>query len=154
MAFDGIPGLFALFSGLGVIAWRDYKERVILNGELIFLFAVRAFFLLPACLGEGGAKRALSCAAGFLMGGGVFFICYLFFREGLGAGDVKLFAVLGWWTGKGRILQAVFLTAAAALCWCVPASLVRRERLREGIPLAPFALLGTLGAYLWEIQEM
>ena len=151
MVFDGDAGLFILFSGLGVIAWKDWRKKMILNRELILLFAARGFLLFLSCMGTGGTEDVLSCVQGFFLGGGVFFFFYVIFHGRLGAGDVKLFAVLGWWLGSGRILQAVFLTAFLAACRCALALVVCGKASDKGIALAPFAWFGTLGAYFWKI---
>ena len=65
-------------------------------------------------------------------------------RGRVGAGDIKLFAVLGYYFGAGYILTAVFLTVLTAALYSVAALLMKKTTLKQELPFAPFALAGTV----------
>lgn len=65
-------------------------------------------------------------------------------QRGIGAGDVKLLTVLGYYLGAGAIFTAVFLTVLSAAAVGVGALLLKRMDLKQEIPFAPFVLVGTM----------
>ncbi len=131
---------------LTAAAWIDYRSRRIPNMLLLILLFSRAAVLAGECLccRECAAELLFSSGMGFLTGGGIFFLYYLSARGGVGAGDVKLFAVLGYYFGAGYILTAVFLTVLTAALYSVAALLMKKTTLKQELPFAPFALAGTV----------
>lgn len=137
---------FLLFWSLGGVAWTDYKNRRISNQVLLLLLAVRTVILLLECLTypEYWRTLALSAAAGMILSGGMFLICYVIARGGIGAGDVKLLAVLGYWMGGGAIFTVMFLTVLLAALGSGVGLLFRKVSLKQEMPFAPFVLAGTI----------
>ena len=137
---------FLLFWSLGGIAWTDYKNRRISNQVLLLLLAVRTVILLLECLTypEYWRTLVLSAAAGMILSGGMFLICYVIARGGIGAGDVKLLAVLGYWMGGGAIFTVMFLTVLLAALGSGVGLLFRKVSLKQEMPFAPFVLAGTI----------
>ena len=83
-------------------------------------------------------------AAGALWGGGIFFFFYLLGRGHVGAGDVKLLAVVGYYLGNGLICQAIFLMVMLAAVYGVGQVILTRRGLKEELPFAPFVFAGTV----------
>ncbi len=94
-----------LFWSLALIAWADQKSSRISNRALLYLLAVRTVLLALECLSyqEYWMSLMISAGAGLVLSGGMFLICYVIARGGIGAGDVKLLAVLGYWVGGGAV---------------------------------------------------
>ena len=69
-------------------------------------------------------------------------------RGGVGAGDVKLFAVLGFYFGSGPIFTVVFLTIVYAAVYNIVKLVMKKTDLKQEIPFAPFIFLGTLTTML------
>jgi len=87
---------------------------------------------------------------GALAGGGTLWAFawigwWLFRREAMGAGDVKLMAAAGLLLGWPRALLAIFL---AALGGALGGLLLRRRRGHE-LPFGPWLALGSWVAFLW-----
>lgn len=64
-------------------------------------------------------------------------------REGLGFGDVKLFAALAAWVGPDGLLSVLFIACVTALCAVVTAYLLgRRDAADTPVPFGIFLALG------------
>lgn len=135
-----------LLSGLAMIAWIDYKKRVIPNEILKILLVLRTVILVGECLyaGEYWMSVIFSAFLGLLIGGGMFLFCYLITRGAIGAGDVKLFAVLGYFVGSGMIFGTIFLTVVLAAFCSIGMLLMRKTTLKQELPFAPFIFWGTV----------
>lgn len=152
MVFDKFTEAFILPGCLGLIAWTDWKYRKIPNDILVFLLSVKSLRLFWKCLSgmETGRSLFLEGIGGFILGGGLLLICRLVSKRGVGAGDVKLFAVLGYWLGSRRIVFAACLTAMLAACCSMVLLIFRQIDLKQKLPLAPFVLAGTVGILYME----
>lgn len=137
---------FVLFWSLTIIAWIDCGSRKIPNAIVLFLLVARTLLLVLECLIYRDYWRSilLSSTGGLLLSGGMFLVCYLFARGGIGAGDVKLSAMLGYYMGSGAVFTAIFLTVLTAALFSIIALLLKRTGLKQEIPFAPFILTGTL----------
>lgn len=89
-----------------------------------------------------------SACLGAFFSGGMFLLCYGVSRGGIGAGDVKLLAVLGYYLGAGAIFTAVFLIVLSAAIFSVGALVLKKVNLKQEMPFAPFVLVGTAVAML------
>lgn len=134
---------------LVMIAWIDYKSRRIPNSLLLFLLLSRIVILGLECLlyHEHWLSIVMSAGMGFLVGGGLFLVFFLFSRGGIGAGDVKLFAVLGCYMGAA-IFTVIFLAVLLSACYSIVALLLKKVSIKQEIPFAPFVLGGTLIAMI------
>ncbi|HTW61156.1 MAG TPA: A24 family peptidase [Terracidiphilus sp.] len=139
---------------VGVATFTDLRSRRIPNWLVLpFLplgIAVSAWFH-----GWHGAEQSLAGA-----GLGIVIFGILYWKFGMGAGDVKLCAAIGAWIGPSQFLIAVLLTALAGglviLIWAVCRVLLRlmgrrtREEASFGslmetkMPYAPAIAIGTL----------
>lgn len=131
---------------LAVIAWVDYSSVTIPNKILAALMEIRSVILVVECLvcKEYWMTSILAAAAGLLLGGGIIFWCYLVTGGGIGAGDVKLFAVLGFCFGSRAILAVIVLSVMTAALFCVLGLAFGKISLKQEMPFAPFALAGTV----------
>jgi len=137
-----------LLPGLFVIAWIDQKSKRIPNKLLVALLILRSVILLLECVAYSNywMTLLLTSLTGFLLGGGMFLVCYLIARGGIGAGDVKLFAVLGYYLGTGGVFGTAFFTVLFAAVYSVIRLIRRTADLKQEIPFAPFVLAGTIVA--------
>lgn len=136
----------AVLSGLFVIAWIDQNEKRIPNKILLILLAVRVVILIIEAVvySELGLSILFSAILGGFIGGGLFIFAYILSRGGMGMGDVKLFAVLGCYMGGGSIFAVIFLTVISSAAYSVIMLMLKKIKLKEEIPFAPFVLLGTI----------
>ena len=65
-------------------------------------------------------------------------------KEGMGLGDAKLFAVIGFWFGWISIPFIIFLSSVIALIYVFPDLLKNSKKLSSQIPFGPFIIIGTI----------
>ena len=112
---------------LGRIAAEDLKHRRIPNSLVICL-------LLWGICSRGMPGEWNSSVKGALLAGGSMLIFYMAFRRGIGAGDVKLLTVVGFYVGSEGILELLFVIFLTAAVLGIPC--------RKGIPLAVCVFAG------------
>ena len=144
--------LGAALIALSVIDWKE----MILPDEITMpgiSFGVILSFYLPQLHGETGRWAALwAGVVGALAGAGTLWVVgvvgkWVFRREAMGLGDVKLMAMVGAFIGLWKVLlvNLVLAPVAGALV-----GLVLKVRYgRDLIPFGPFLALGTLAAIFW-----
>lgn len=135
-----------LILGLFIIAWIDGNSKRIPNELLSILVVFRSILMILECVffHEIWLTLLISFSGGAIIGGGVFLFCYLVTRGAVGAGDVKLFAVVGYFLGSGVIFTAMFLTVVLSAFYSVLQLIFKKKGLKEEIPFAPFVCAGTL----------
>lgn len=133
-----------------VIAYIDQKEQIIPNKLLIILlwsallFRVIEIIIRPSDL----IAIAGSAAMGGLLGGGIFLAAHLLYRAGIGAGDVKLFAVMGLYVGNYTIFGIMMISLLLVAVTGVIQIIRKQGGLKQAVPFGPFIAIGTILAIL------
>ena len=65
-------------------------------------------------------------------------------KDGMGLGDAKLFAVIGFWFGWISIPFIIFLSSIIALIYVLPDLLKNSKKMSSQIPFGPFIIIGTI----------
>jgi leader peptidase (prepilin peptidase)/N-methyltransferase len=91
---------------------------------------------------------------GALLAGGIFYLIlwaspYVFGREGMGFGDVKLAAMMGAFLGIPQVLVAVFLGVLAGGITAIVLLALGLRRFGEYLPFGTFLALGGVLASIW-----
>lgn len=126
------------------IASKDYKEHIIPNSYLLWVLRVGIplFFLQIVVQNDYYISIAINKALGVLFGGGIFLLSMLISPKGVGAGDVKLYAVMGFLLGSRAIfnvlLYALILGAVSSIVLLVS----KKKTKKDELPLAPYTFLG------------
>jgi leader peptidase (prepilin peptidase)/N-methyltransferase len=135
-----------LYSALLVVAGTDLSHKIIPNVVTfpgIVVGLISAATILPLGLLEG--------LLGVLVGGGILWVLawaspYLFGKEGMGGGDIKLLAMIGafmgWKPALMTIMVGSFLGSIVGIT-LITAQLIKRE---DYIPFGPFLVCGALVA--------
>lgn len=131
-----------LIVSLCIIAWIDIAQKKIPNLLLLILMIVRSCFLKI-----DGAEFSTSII-GFFTGGVILLFVYLLAEEKIGAGDVKLIAVVGYYIGSDKILELLFLSFMTAGIFCIVQRLYTVSGSLGKIPFAPFVLTAILILFL------
>lgn len=84
-----------------------------------------------------------SAVKGALLAGGSMLIFYIVFRRGIGAGDVKLLTVVGFYMGGERIWELLFVIFLTAAVWGIWLHIIKKNQIKT-IPLAVCVLLGVI----------
>lgn len=135
-----------LYSALLVVAGTDLSHKIIPNVVTfpgIVVGLISAATVLPLGLVNG--------LIGLLVGGGVLWVLawaspYLFGKEGMGGGDIKLLAMIGAFLGWKPALMAImvgsFLGSLVGIT-LIAARVIKRE---DYIPFGPFLVCGAMVA--------
>ena len=152
--WNGSAFVYALFLSLLVVVMMiDVEHLVIpdvisLPGMAIGFFA--SAFMLP--LGWVGSLL------GMALGGGILWMLaavspYLFGKEGMGGGDIKLLAMIGAFLGWQHVCMTLFLASCAGALVGVGLMAFRYMERGQYIPFGPFLALGAV-ASLFFYQEL
>ena len=132
-----------------IIFFIDLKHFIIPNSltfPLMFIGFIKSFdpnldnFLFP---------NYINSLIGGLFGYGVIWSIIYFYKqlrkkEGMGLGDAKLFAVVGFWFGWLSIPFIIFLSSIIALLSVVPSLLKNSRTMSSQIPFGPYIIIGTI----------
>ncbi len=138
----------ALLSALIVVSFIDLDHMIIPNAITypgMVLGLISGMVILP---------RWWESISGFLLGGGYLYFMmvispYLFKKEGMGMGDVKLLAMIGAIVGWKLVIVIIIL--AASLGSIVGLTLIAIHKLgrHQHIPFGPYLCVGTVAAMLY-----
>ena len=86
---------------------------------------------------------------GGIIGYGIIWLLIIFYKkirnkEGMGLGDAKLLAVIGFWFGWVSIPFIIFLSSAIALIIVIPDLLKKSKKLSSQIPFGPYIIIATI----------
>ena len=65
-------------------------------------------------------------------------------KEGMGLGDAKLLAVIGFWFGWISIPFVIFISSVVALITVTPSLMNKSKKLTSEIPFGPFIIIGCI----------
>jgi prepilin peptidase CpaA len=109
-----------------VVVVSDVMVRKVFNVIILAALIAQASFLATADASASGLVSQLEPAVTGLVVGFVLLLPLYAFRA-MGAGDVKLFAVLGWWMGPAALLpvfvMASLMAGVHAVAWSAQGSM-------------------------------
>ncbi|HKN87243.1 MAG TPA: A24 family peptidase [Nitrospiraceae bacterium] len=134
----------AFFSALLVVSYIDLDYQIIPDAITlpgIALGVLAAVFALPLGL--------LDSLLGLLLGGGVLFGLawispYLFGKEGMGGGDIKLLAMIGAFLGWKPVLLTMLIGAILGAIVGVALIVLKVLRRDQYLPFGPFLAFGAI----------
>ena len=133
-----------LLWGCYILSITDLKERRIPNRIIVGLLAIRFIFLLYELIKNYDFTweiiygTAMGAAVGFL----VMMAGRMVSRKSVGMGDVKLFMIMGAYTGNNEIFIVMFYTFVLSAITGVILLAARKIHIKDSVPMAPFAFLG------------
>ena len=65
-------------------------------------------------------------------------------KEGMGLGDAKLMAVVGFWFGWLSIPFTIFISSFVALIFAIPSLLKKNKNMSTQIPFGPYIIIGCI----------
>lgn len=103
--------------------------------------------------------KPLEAIIGLLVGGGVIYLLlvvspYVFGKEGMGGGDVKLAALMGVYLGWQKVLLGLFFASLSGSIVGGILILLGKKGRRDYIPFGPYLVIGTLIMLLWKENLM
>ena len=86
---------------------------------------------------------------GGLLGYSIIWLLIYFYKkvrnkEGMGLGDAKLLAAIGFWFGWLSIPFVIFISSFTALIMVVPSLINRTKKISSEIPFGPYIVIGCI----------
>lgn len=138
-----------LFYGLIVISFIDWQYKIIPNKILLVLFGIA---ILVNSL--TGAVEWLFFLGGGMFSGALLLVIarlgfWLFKKESVGMGDIKLAGLIGCVVGWQAFLLSLFVASFSALATLILLKIFSVTVNFQKIPFAPFLSLGAFATLLW-----
>lgn len=144
----GMPAVAyaVLFSALVVVTFIDVDHQII--PDRITLPGIPLGILCSATVLPAGVVNSV---LGVLLGGGLLWFMawispYVFGKEGMGGGDIKLLAMVGAFLGWEPVLLTVLVGAFAGSVTGLSLIALKRLRRDQYLPFGPFLALGAVVA--------
>lgn len=131
-----------LVSMLVIIFVADIRYMLIPNKVLLFFLPIFVAMRFIAPLDPWWYP-----AVGLLIGYGIIFLVILVSGGGMGAGDMKLFAVLGVVLGMEKVLLAFFLSCLIGTVAGILLLSFRIIKRKQPVPFGPYIAVGSILAY-------
>ena len=128
------------------VAAVDSQVKKIPNQFLLVALAVRIVLYVPDFLLDlqkalFGIKEDILAAA---IMGGFFFALFLIFKNSIGMGDVKLFALMGLYQGLESVINSIFFSLFASFLVAIVLLITKKKERTDAIPFGPCIFLGTM----------
>lgn len=143
-----IPFCLLVFSLL-VTTIIDFEFKIIpdeISFMLMIVGFVTSFFNLN--LGETIGQRVLNSFLGFLVGGGSLFIIavigkFIFKKDAMGGGDIKVMAGVGTFIGWDKVLFAIFVASLFGSIVGIILIICKKIGRKQEIPFGPYLALSS-----------
>ena len=158
--FYGITLTSALLMVLGlsfiIIFFIDLKHFIIPN-SITFPLMVLGFAKSFDPNLNSIFPNYINSLIGGIFGYGIIWSIIYFYKkirnkEGMGLGDAKLFAVIGFWFGWISLPFIIFLSSTIALISVVPDLLKKSKKLTSQIPFGPYIIIATIVYLIFKDQ--
>ena len=125
------------------------RERLIPNFLICVLLIARVAFLGCNLISDPEYWRSILLypLIGAGIGGVILAVAMLLSRKGVGMGDVKLFITIGAYVGSMEIIATLFYTFVVSAVVGIVLLLMKKVKLRDSVPMAPFAFAGVAIEY-------
>jgi len=126
----------ALLLCLSFIDIDSFKLPNVLVGLVTLIGLANALFV--------GKPSFLDSLIGALSAGGLFLLIYFYYPEGMGFGDVKFIAAIGFYLGYKAIFASIFIASLLGFILEGIRILIGRKSLKQPIPFGPYLAAGGL----------
>ena len=132
-----------------IIFFIDLKHYIIPN-ELTFPLMLIGFIKsFDPNLNQSLFPNYINSLIGGFFGYSIIWLIIFFYKtlrkkEGMGLGDAKLIAVVGFWFGWFSIPFTIFISSMVALIFSIPSLINKTKDMSTQIPFGPFIIIGCL----------
>lgn len=135
-----------LMYGLLLLAFLDAEKKIIPNQALLVMTGMRTVLLIGECIcfPKLYFEIIVSAFIGLLGGGLLFLLPGIVMKKGIGMGDVKLIAVMGYYLGFQVLMSNLMITLTLTVLAGVTALIAKKASPHSEIPFVPFAAMGTI----------
>lgn len=135
-----------LIYGMLLISYVDHQSHIIPNKILLVLFGIRwALLLVEMILYPTAIVELLSSAlGGMIIGFIIFILAYFISKKGIGLGDVKLVAVIGFYTGTSVLYAIMILSLFSCVVYSIVQLIRKKITTKSFVAFGPFVAIGTI----------
>ena len=132
-----------------IIFFIDLKHYIIPN-ELTFPLMLIGFIKsFDPNLNQTIFPNYINSLLGGFFGYAIIWLIIFFYKkvrnkEGMGLGDAKLMAVVGFWFGWLSIPFTIFISSAVALVLVIPSLIKKTRNMSAQIPFGPYIIIGCI----------
>ena len=140
-----------LLLGLKQVAWVDRRNKRISNRSIGMLLSFRSILLLLEyqMYPDRWSEELIQSVAGLFFISTLFLWLYFCTEKAIGAGDIKLLAVIASYVGSEQTLWIVFLASIYAFAQAI----LKNGNLKTNIPFGPYIFYGTVTIFFYVIVE-
>lgn len=134
-----------LLSILWPVALIDFQSCRIPNEFIIFGLVCRVLLILPE-LFLGGRSVGITILTEIIACGAIVLaavLCRLCIKNSIGAGDIKLFIVMGMMLGLDGIWGAIFMALVVSFFISIVLIISKKKTRKDTIPFGPAIVIGT-----------
>lgn len=146
-----VPAL-ALTAIFVAIFFIDLDHCIIPDELVIAGFVVTGLYLGWGALTGAFPLNLIDRGLGFLIGGGLYLFLAVVTKGGMGGGDIKLMAMLGFWLGSGGILWVVLLSSNIGAVASLLLIALKIKGRKDFIPFGPFIVIAAMLVMLYQEQ--
>lgn len=138
--------LIILAAALVIIGKIDSLERIIPNLFILYLAVMRTIILVADCVGNMSQAGIIlsSAVLGIVYGSVVFIIARIFAKGSIGMGDIKLFAVIGYYLGSTSVIPAIIMSLLVAMVYGIIMVCRKKMTMKDTISFGPYIAIGTI----------
>ena len=132
-----------------IIFFIDLKHYIIPN-ELTFPLMLIGFIKsFDPNLNQTIFPNYINSLLGGFFGYAIIWLIIFFYKkvrnkEGMGLGDAKLMAVIGFWFGWLSIPFTIFISSFVALIFSIPSLIKKNKNMATQIPFGPYIIIGCI----------
>lgn len=138
--------LLTLIECIIPMAAVDHRKHKIPNQFLLFALGLRiVFYIIEFVISVSSAFDTLKDnAIGAAVIGVFFLLISLVFKNSIGMGDIKLFAIMGLYQGLWGAFNSVFFSLLVSFFLAIGLLITRKKKKKDAISFGPSILLGTI----------
>ena len=132
-----------------IIFFIDLKHFIIPNVLTFPLMIIGFLKSFDPNLNQTIFPNYINSLIGGLFGYSIIWSIILFYKkirkkEGMGLGDAKLMAVIGFWFGWVSIPFTIFISSVVALILVIPSLINQSRKMSSEIPFGPYIIIGCI----------
>ena len=138
--------LLVLVGLLFPMAAVDYRYHQIPNQMLLIGLIIRIILWAAELFID--STNAIQVGVNGVLGaaiiGGFFLLILLFFKNSIGMGDIKLFALMGLYQGLWGLVNSVFYSLCVIFLLSICLLVTKKKKRKDAISFGPSILIGTI----------
>lgn len=133
-----------IWDAMFLISTIDFQVKKIPNKLLLVLLGIRVIGLVCTALmyPEDFLPILIHCLIGMALGGLIILIVLLISKGQVGAGDLKLYAIIGFFFGLTGLIQIMMYSLFLSALVAIVLLLSQKAKMKSTMAMAPFVLFG------------